>query len=195
MAKLAQRLSTYTSTVHPGISIQLQHSVEDVAHVQEVVLAYRPSIIVELGCGTCGLTLAMREVCPSHVPIVAVDSFPRPQVPNDRAVEVFGRQTWIVRADTITEESFAVTQKLISGTPSAMMYLDCGGIPDRMRVLEHYGWQLTEGALIGLHDVSAGVREADVERMFGEYEMPTQRYMWPEDRDVKTSARFWRIGT
>ena len=143
----------YRSKKNPAVEIIMQRSVEDTELLFKFVKERNPSLIVELGHGNGGFTMAMHEAFPEAY----IKSFDLRKMPLDEVMDnVSGRVSFI--NDDILAGSSAV-RTYLAWSNRKFLYCDNGNKTQEVLMYAKY---LNIGDMLGVHDYSVqpGINDA-----------------------------------
>lgn len=135
----------YISKKNPDVKVIMQRSVEDTELLLKLVGKRDPSLIVELGHGSGGFTLAMHEALPKAY----IKSFDIRKMPLNEVMDnVSGRVSFI--NDDVLEGS-SVVRTYLRWSNRKFLYCDNGNKTQEVLMYARY---LNKGDMLGVHDYS-----------------------------------------
>ena len=182
----------YHSKVHPGAIAWAVQEPGALELMQELIIAEKPDVIVELGTCAGGLTLAMHETRPEAFifsfdwvidegsEFVAWKESGFQQIPR----AWFGGQVSFIKAD-ILGEPWKVSDRMEARIGTQMLVCDNGNKTQEVRF---FGPCLRPGELLAVHDWGEEIRYEDVAETLANFEP-----VWQERcEEMKSLWRFWR---
>lgn len=135
----------YVSKKNPAVEVIMQRSIEDTELLLKLVAERKPSLIVELGHGNGGFTMAMHEA----LPMAYIKSFDIRKIPLDVVMDnVSGRVSFI--NDDVLDGSSAV-RTYLAWSNRKLLYCDNGNKTQEVLMYAKY---LNKGDMLGVHDYS-----------------------------------------
>lgn len=135
----------YRSKKNPDIEVIIQRSNEDTELLLRLVKKYDPSLIVELGYGNGGFTMAMHEA----MPMAYIKSFDVRKLPLDEIMDNVSGRVSFINEDVLAGSS--AVRQLLSWGNRKLLYCDNG---DKTQEVLMYAKYLQKGDMLGVHDYS-----------------------------------------